>query len=156
MLSKKAIGRTYSPVLSSISAVEITIEPTQDTTVDVAGTLAHELLHAAGIRGHRRDFGKAGQQLGMVGKPRYMGFGSGLPPWALDIVADLGEYPEGRLIHPPKEQKQGTRMLKIECHVCGMIWRASRSAIEGKAIACPDSACSASLEVSAGEGEDPE
>ena len=143
MLDKKAIGRTYSPVLSSIAATEITVAPVYDDTVSVAGTLCHELIHASGIHGHRRDFAKAGRLLGLTGKPTSMGFDDGLPPWAAEIVSGIGDYPPGTLQHPPREKRQTARMLKVECEACGMIWRASRSALVGKRLTCPDADCQA-------------
>ena len=147
LLDRRAVGRTYSDKLSSVGAVEITVEQTRDSTVEVAGTLVHELIHASGIHGHRRDFAKAGRQLGLCGKPRSMRFDQALPEWAETIVEMIGPYPPGTLQHPPREKRQTTRMLKVECQACGMIWRASRSALDGKRLACPDADCAAPVAV---------
>ena len=141
--SKKNLAVTYAPALASDGAVEITVTPERDTTAFAAGAVTHEMIHAVGITNHRRDFAVLGAALGLVGKPTHMTFhdDSEVPEWARKIIDRIGPYPSGTLSRPPGGKKQTTRMIKVECKECGLIWRASKTALAGKEITCPDSEC---------------
>lgn len=153
-LGKKKAGASYAPAASSVGASEITISLRIDQTHDVAGTLVHELIHAAGIRHHRPDFRKAGLALGLVGKPSAMGWPKpgDVPLWARIAIEELGPYPAGRIA--PAEQKkkpQSTRMIRVECASCSMVWRTTRKWIEGRKLRCPTARCkSAGLNIDMG------
>ena len=165
LIGKGVLGCAWIKEVTNDGAVEITIAPTVDATVKIAGTLAHELIHACGIRGHRKDFADAGRSLGLVGKPTCMGF-DGLdraPDWADRIIAELGAYPSGTLnpygeiipfpggpagrpIGPTGKPRQTTRMHKASCDACDMVFRVSRKHAD-RITRCPDATCSGAVTV---------
>ena len=168
-LGVSTLGVCWDTCVTTDGATEVTIAPRHDGAVMVAGILSHELIHAAGIKGHRKDFADAGKPLGLVGKPTMMCF-AGLdraPDWADTIIQRLGPYPAGRInltgkiatgesdkprgsvprgYGPSGKPKQSTRMLKAECELCGLTFRISRKWAE-KATHCPDSWCDGHIKV---------
>lgn len=119
----KAIGECWSPTLSGDKSVEIFIKPDQDDAVKVAGILAHELVHAAvgNKEGHSGRFRTVCKALGFTSKMR-----SALPDVRMQrevmdpILKKAGKLPHKKLSsYTTGRKKQGTRLLKAECRVCG-------------------------------------
>lgn len=134
--SNRRIGECYSPECSSDRATEICISPSVADSLTVAGTLVHELVHAAlGAKfGHRRPFAQLAGAIGLT------------PPWtSTGVSAALqteltrlfpGPYPHERLtvsrgFHP------GSRLIKVACSECGYICRVTRRWLDGGAPICP-------------------
>ena len=126
----------------------------------VLGALLHELIHAAGIVSHYRDFAAAARALGLAGKPSQAGWDSDepaeVPTWARDVLDRLGPWPAGHLV-PERGgrvvvdggagtggEKQGSRMLRKQCGACGLIMRLSRKWHEA-ATRCPADGCPGAL-----------
>ena len=62
-LGKKTLGECWAKSLTEDSVSEITITLRHSVApADLLGTLVHEMIHAAGVRGHRRNFAKAGRE----------------------------------------------------------------------------------------------
>ena len=168
-LGVSTLGVCWDTCVTTDGATEITIAPQHDDAVMVAGILAHEMIHAAGIKGHRKDFADAGKSLGLIGKPTMMCF-AGLeraPDWADRIIQRLGPYPAGRIdltgkiatgesdkprgsvprgYGPSGKPKQSTRMHKAECEGCGLTFRVSRRWAD-KVTRCPDAECKGAIKV---------
>ena len=145
-LGAKTLGECWPKAATDDSVSEITITLRHDTTPQkILGTLVHELLHAAGIHGHRRDFAKAGRDVGLTGKPTVMGFIEDAPDYLPRIIEVLGPFPNpslraGRPLDAPKPQK--ARMIKVECDECGMVWRTTRQWLEQiLVLTCPNRDC---------------
>ena len=153
----KIAGVAYQRAAVSDGLAEVTVSfrHRADQPWRIVGTIAHELIHAAGIRGHRRDFSQAARAVGLRGKPTKAGLDCELedvPPHLRAIVDALGAFPAGHvaLAAPAEDRpKQASRMLRGECPACGLVLRMSRTWIE-RATAhaparCPDIACAGRL-----------
>ena len=60
---------------------------------DLLGTLVHEMIHAAGVRGHRRNFAQAGRQCELSGRPTGMAFKDAVPEYARGDHRQVGTIP---------------------------------------------------------------
>jgi hypothetical protein len=140
---------------------EVFISPVLDQVAGIQGvlvTLRHELVHAAGRRGHGREFkalavelGLAGPMTATVASPELLDFIN----WTL--LPELGRYPHGaitgraEILVPPTEsgdkpvilrpddwpKKQSTRLLKAECPECGYTIRLSKKWADVGLPGCP-------------------
>ncbi len=147
---RTVIGECWVAEASSRGYVEVFISPVLDQVAGVQGvlvTLRHELVHAAGRRGHGKDFRALAVELGLTGpmtatvaSPELLDFIN----WTL--LPQLGQYPHGAItgggevLVPPTEpgdkpiilrpddrpKKQSTRLLKAECPECGYTIRLSK------------------------------
>lgn len=139
--SKKAIGQHWSPEASDDKKGTIFISPTIADSIEVLGTLVHELVHASvgNKAGHGPVFRSVAVAIGLEGKMRSTVAGVELQKELETIVKRLGKYPHAKLnlaMNPIK--KQTTRMIKMECLECGYIARASRKVISEKGtVLCP-------------------
>lgn len=122
--SKRYMGICYREVSSTDDHREIFLASNLQTSLDVLGTLAHELCHAALPDGvaHSKPFADLGKAIGLEGKPRQMGPGPAFKWWIADFVRKHGEYPAGALIEGTKN-KQATAMIKVQCEDCGYVAR---------------------------------
>ena len=142
-LGERVGAYCYSRALVSDGIHEITISLRhKPDPLSLLGTVAHELIHASGVLNHHRDFAKAARDIGLVGRPTAAGLAddpADAPAWALYGVAALGEWPAPRLNRQPR--RQSTRMLRVRCLTCGMIWRAAAVHLAGDDLRCPREAC---------------
>lgn len=130
------IGECWYPDSSADKSVEIFIKPDQDDRVQVAGILAHELVHAAVGPGHGHGgaFKKLCKALGFEGKMTQAMPGAEMQRTVIDpILREAGPLPHKRLQGKQTDRKkQGTRLLKAECNVCGYTVRVTKKwAAEG-------------------------
>lgn len=144
-MGAKTRGRAHGATMSGDGTIEITVSLRQSETQGVAGTIAHEMIHAAGIWNHRKEFSQAGAKLGLSGKPTSMAFHDGVPEWAKPILAELGDYPASGITGTAKP-KEPTRMIKCECDDCGIVFRTTRKHIAAifdtaDYVQCPDPTC---------------
>lgn len=101
-VTRSVHGRTFIREVSTSGHCEIQVCYVEDNRIRIAGTLVHELIHAAGIRGHGKAFADAGNALGLTGKPTMMGWDDAktvrnLPAWARPIFKACGRYPKGHI-----------------------------------------------------------
>ncbi len=167
---RTVIGECWVAEASSRGYVEVFISPVLDQVAGVQGvlvTLRHELVHAAGRRGHGKDFRALAMELGLTGpmtatvaSPELLDFIN----WTL--LPQLGQYPHGaitdggEILVPPKPvilrpddrpKKQSTRLLKAECPDCGYTIRLSKKWADLGLPTCPTDGASLALD-GAGEG----
>lgn len=140
--SKNYIGQHWHPKASDDKVGSIFISPTINDTVQVLGTLVHEMVH--GVVGneakHGPIFRKCALAVGLEGKMTHTEAGAELIAYFKKILINrIGNYPHSRLnIGYSPIKKQGTRMVKMECGECGYKCRASMSKIiEIGAVICP-------------------
>nr|MDQ6900338.1 SprT-like domain-containing protein [Candidatus Dormibacteraeota bacterium] len=167
---RTVIGECWVAEASSRGYVEVFISPVLDQVAGVQGvlvTLRHELVHAAGRRGHGKDFRALAMELGLTGpmtatvaSPELLDFIN----WTL--LPQLGQYPHGaitdggEILVPPKPvilrpddrpKKQSTRLLKAECPDCGYTIRLTKKWADLGLPTCPTDGASLALD-GAGEG----
>jgi len=138
---KRTIGQCWSPTASQAGNTEILISPTIADTLEVAGVLAHELVHAiVGIpAGHKAPFRKLALAIGLAGKMTATVPGDGFKAWFAQ--AKLPQYPHA-ILDMTQIKKQSTRMLKAFCPHCAAedqkyIVRLSASTAEIGLPICP-------------------
>lgn len=147
----KVIGECWSPEADPDGRCHIFVHPSLTDPVEVAGTLAHEMVHAVvGCdKKHGPVFKRAGAAIGLDGPAKNMGPGPIFRERIAPILAAVGPYPHGELraggakSTPPK---QDTRMIKASC-ACGYTVRASRKWLAQAIPSCP--LCEVVMEVAA-------
>lgn len=144
----KVVGECWNAEAAGDNVCEIFIRPTeQSDTRSVAGTLTHELMHAAvgGKAGHGPLFGKPLKALGMEGPATHAGDGAAWWEWAEPIIKELGEFPGAALNGSLSgKKKQSTRLVKLECQSCGFVIRTTQKWIDKTfdgTCRCPDPDC---------------
>ena len=86
-LPSRTLGLCYRSEVSADGVPEVTITLLHDTApVRLLATLTHELIHAAGVFNHYRDFQSAGRKMGLVPVPRWTStdFPDPAPSWAVN------------------------------------------------------------------------
>src|SRR5215471_8354626 len=113
-----AIGECWATDASSDQHAELFISPELTEGARIVDVLAHELVHATvgTAAGHKKPFKQCALKIGLVGPMRATSAGPEFIAWC------IRPYPAGFLRDTPK---QGTRMLKCECTICGYIARVS-------------------------------
>jgi hypothetical protein len=164
------IGECWVAEASSRGYVEVFISPVLDQVAGIQGvlvTLRHELVHAAGRRGHGKEFKALAVELGLTGpmtatvaSPELLDFIN----WTL--LPQLGQYPHGaitgrgEILVPPTEpgdkpvilrpddrpKKQSTRMLKAECPECGYTIRLTKKWADLGLPSCPTDGAALTLD----------
>lgn len=136
---KRVTGECWPAKKSADAHFEIFIAPTLAASIEVLGTLVHELVHAAvGLdAGHKAEFRKVATELGLEGKMTETAVGSELEARLHDLAEKLGDYPHAE-IDPTQKTTQSTRMLKIQCPACGWMARTSKKWMD---LGLPTCAC---------------
>ena len=123
--SKKAVGECWATKVSADNTTEIFIAPSHSDSMEIADTLVHELIHAAvGLKeGHKGNFKKLALALDLGGKMTSTHRTAKFESWMKPILASIGEIPHAPLT-PSRSfssapAKQGTRLIKCSCPVCG-------------------------------------
>ena len=113
---RTVIGQCFPPALCQDGTPQIFISPRLSDSLDVLGTLLHELLHASvGCQhGHRKAFSQAARQVGLAGPPTATVVGDGLRPVLLAYVERVGQYPHAAIVLKPKA-KVGSRLRLYQC-----------------------------------------
>jgi hypothetical protein len=126
----RAIGECWDASASDDQHFEIIVRCDKDNPVDVLDILTHELVHAgAGLAaGHGKTFKRLALSVGPAGPMRSTHAGPELLVHLTKLAEGLGPLPHAKLgfglsTRPPK---QDTRMLKVECAVCGYLVRVAR------------------------------
>lgn len=127
---QKRVGECWQPEASEDNIPQIFISPAVSDDVEVLGILVHELIHAMGIRGHRKDFKKVAMLVGLEGKMTATTIGAKLNDQLIALNGRIGPYPHATLNSNNARKKQTTRMLKAWCPECGYTVRVSRKWLE--------------------------
>jgi predicted SprT family Zn-dependent metalloprotease len=150
----KAIGQCWHEASSTDGTREIFVIPTLDDSARIADVLTHELCHTlfGPDEKHGKNFKAAVTKLGLEGKATATVAGPGWLEWAGPILEDLGRIPHAA-IDPALSgvKKQKTYLLKCECEECGLIFRATAKAINGKTLRCTDADCDGLVKVEGAE-----
>lgn len=124
-----AIGECWATEASSDSHAELFISPQLTEGVRILDVLAHEMDHATvGTKaGHGKLFKQCALKIGLQGPMRATTASPEFVVWAETLFKRIGPYPAGYLTDTPK---QGTRLNKCECPICGYLARVTRKWIE--------------------------
>lgn len=136
---RKTVGQCFDASASADNHVEIIIGMSLDNEMEVAHTLAHELVHACvGVEaGHGPAFRKVALAVGLEGKMTDTTAGELFKRYAQPILDRLGPYPHKKLNYS-NIKKQNTRMIKATCGECGYAVRLTRKWLDvGGAPICP-------------------
>jgi hypothetical protein len=135
----KRIGECWSSAASADGTVEIFISPALSDGVAVAAVLAHELVHACGINGHKGPFKRVATAIGLEGPMRATVPGEALKARLNALVAEIGAYPHAMLSGQGPRKKEGTRLLKIVCPSpgCGYVARVTQKWLDFGFPTCP-------------------
>lgn len=122
-----AIGQCWSNALAADKLHHIFITPKIDDPVEALAILAHELVHAAvGIKAsHGPAFREVALSIGLEGRMKATVAGEELKKKLQQMTTTLGAYPHGALNPSSDRDKQGTRLVKVECE-CGCVVRMTR------------------------------
>lgn len=110
--------------------------------IEVLHVLLHEMIHACGIKGHRKEFSQAAKRVGLV-KPWTATTPSGYLKELLgDVVQKLGPLPDGwgkeeiiDMDMPDPSKTQTTRLRKYTC-VCGVKVRVASDYFRAICLEC--------------------
>ena len=149
---RRRIGECWDETSSAGQTYEIFISPLLAGPMDVAATLAHELVHATvGLKAkHGKAFAKCARAIGLDGKMTATVPGVGFQHWFAKHAIALGNYPHKELRASSGAPKQSTRLLKVSCPECEAegepyLARMSAKALERGAPICPDHNCPMAL-----------
>jgi hypothetical protein len=134
----RRIGECWPSEASVDQTVEIFISPCLGTGLDAAETLVHELVHAAGAKGHRGLFPSIAKTIGLKRPWRATTATPALRQRLNDLISQIGPYPHATLdmsMRPSK--KDSTRLRKVFCPACGYTVRTTTKWIEFGLPTCP-------------------
>lgn len=136
------IGECWAPTCTTDKVCELFIHPRLADEVEVAATLAHELVHAAvGVEAkHGPKFKRVALALGLQGKMTATTAGQRFKDRIEAVLEEVGPYPHGALRAAGVTStgpKQTTRMLKCECPDCGYLVRTTAKWLEVAVPRCP-------------------
>ena len=149
---KNAVGQCWASHAASDNVAQIFVTPArgEESTVDVLGTLLHEMVHAVDdcSSGHRGNFIKIARQLGFKAKWTTSACRTDELAERLKGLAErLGPFPSaaivgGKAADTPKTQT--TRMLKVACPKDGYTVRTTRKWLDD--LGAPTCPCGTRME----------
>lgn len=134
----RILGQCWPVAASGDRTIELIISISLDDPIEVLAVLVHELVHAhlsEGV-GHRTPFPTVVRAIGLEGPPSATRPGQGFREAAVEILASVGRYPHASL-DLSLRKKQGTRMIKGACPLCGYTIRLSRLWLAVAVPLCP-------------------
>jgi hypothetical protein len=115
---RTVIGQCFAPSVCKDGKPQIFISPRLSESIEVLGTLLHELVHASiGCQfGHRKEFSQAARQVGLAGPPTATTVDETLRLLLVSYVERFGPYPHAAILLRARE-KVGSRLRLYQC-VC--------------------------------------
>ncbi len=116
----RRVGECHGAKSSKAGLFELFISPVLDESLEVAGTVCHEMAHvAAGIEAkHGKGFVRICNHVGLTqGKPTSVMPGQQLNEELAKVIKKLGVYPHQGIVGQVKAAKPST-MVTLECE-CG-------------------------------------
>jgi hypothetical protein len=142
---KRVVGQCWYPASSADGTTEVLVSYVQAEPLEVAETIAHELVHAAVGPGHGHGglFIALARQLGFTKPWKSTPATEELKAELTEVIKTLGEYPHAVLDSKSTEagggeKPQKARMLKVKCGECGYTVRTTKKWLEDRgAPICP-------------------
>lgn len=135
------VGECWHPAAADDKTPHVFIHPAVVDSGEVAAIVAHELIHACRPDAkHGRKFRQMAEAIGLTGPMRSTVAGEQFKTSAAPILETIGVYPHARLNGgnvPSTGAKQSTRLLKVECPVCGYTVRTTRKWLDIAVPCCP-------------------
>ena len=142
---RTTVGQCWPTTTTEDGIAQIFMSPVRgkDSTVDVLGTLLHEMVHAVDDceNAHNKGFIAIARPLGFAAKwTSSSNRTEELTERLTGLAERLGEFPSaaivgGKAADTPKTQT--TRMLKLEAACCGYTVRTTKKWIEQGMPSCP-------------------
>src|SRR6266487_3455658 len=113
---KHVIGQCFAQEVCADGVSQIFISPRISESIEVLGTLLHELIHAADRckHGHKKQFSQPARRLGLVGPPTATEVGPELRQVLQTFIDHMGPYPHAPIVVREKT-KVGSRLRLFEC-----------------------------------------
>jgi hypothetical protein len=140
------VGQCWPTSLAEDGVAQIFMSPVrgEDKTVDVLGTLLHEMIHAVDDceSGHRGNFARIAKAVGFVPKLTSAdNRNDDLNAKLAEIAKDLDVFPHAALTSTSRraagEKGQTTRMLKVVCPADDYTLRTTQKWIDVGLPTCP-------------------
>lgn len=114
---RTVIGQCFASQVCADGRPQIFISPRIADSVEVLGTLLHELIHASvGCEhGHGAVFSQAARKVGLAGPPTATTVGDTLRPVLQAYCDRAGVYPHAAIQVKAKAKKPGSRLRLYEC-----------------------------------------
>lgn len=114
---RRVIGQCWDGQVSKAGFAELFISPSIADDMEVAATVAHELVHASigTEQKHGKMFRDVVTRLGLLGKPTATFAGPEFKKEVNPILKKLGNYPHSAMEPNKKHVPVATRLLKITC-----------------------------------------
>jgi hypothetical protein len=137
---RRTIGQCWNKIVCQDGSYQLFISPLLGDVMEVAGTVAHELVHAnIGTEvGHKQPFPKFVRALGLTGKPTATVVGPEFIAWSNPLLAKLGPYPHSGMIVNSKFVSQDGRMMKSQCPMCEYKVRITQKWIDADGYGFPE------------------
>ena len=146
----KTLGQCFPTQMHAGGINQIVITPNYDGStiqgsLDILGTLVHELVHAVDdcVSGHGKAFKDCALAVGLTMPMRSTGETEELKEYLRKNILDkLGLFPHKK-VTLNGTKKQTTRNIKVECTCCEFSFRTSRKNVEmmdelSHCLACDD------------------
>ena len=129
----KTLGQCFPKQMHAGGINQIVITPNYDGStikgsLDILGTLVHELVHAVDncVSGHGQAFKKCALAVGLLPPMRSTPESEELREWLRKNILDkLGKFPHKK-VTLNGTKKQTTRNIKVTCDCCDFSFRTSR------------------------------
>lgn len=148
---QNVIGQCWAGSTVKDNKPSIFISPalSEEEPARILDVLLHELVHAAGNFGHRREFSKLAGNLGLVAPWTATGASADLAEKLVRLATRLGPFGHARVnaghgllgTGPTRPPVQSTRMLKVSCGLCGYTLRTTGKWLALGIPLCPNSDC---------------
>lgn len=139
-VKKRVIGQCWDGMVSSTGHSELFISPILTDRIEIAATVAHELIHAnVGTKEkHGKVFSRTARAIGLRGKPTATVAGSEFKEFVEGFIGQIPSYPHGGMTPNAQFKVAKTYLIKLECRTCGYPARVTRKWIkEVGTLNCP-------------------
>lgn len=134
---RDTIGQCWPVETVDDKVAALFISPVLKDPVRVLDVLVHELVHATGKSGHRKEFSSLAAKVGLEKPWRATHASEELKKSLKSIAKALGKYDHGA-ISASSYTRQTTRLLKAQCQSCGYTVRVTRKWLDVGLPQCPD------------------
>jgi hypothetical protein len=140
---RTVVGQCFPPHVCSDGRPQIFISPRIADSIEVLGTLLHELLHASiGCEyGHGKKFSQAAKKVGLVRPWTAISVGDRLRPFLEQFIAHAGSYPHAAIQTKPTDAV-GSRLRLSECNCQPPIKvRVASDVLQARCLMCNEVFC---------------